>query len=124
LRDLISKAREQTAQAVNAGFTVLYWQVGHRIRREILKEKRAEYGAEIVSALSRQLTTEFGGGKKSERVEYLDLGRDGIHVAEYLTELPLRELLQQRLHEAVIRARARSEQTPALAKRKPKPGLR
>lgn len=63
-------------------------------------------------------------GKKSERVEYLDLGRDGIHVAEYLTELPPRELLQQRLHEAVIRARARSEQALALAQRKPKRGLR
>lgn len=63
-------------------------------------------------------------GKKSERVEYLDLGRDGIHVAEYLTELPPRELLQQRLHDAVIRARARSEQALALAQRKPKRGLR
>ena len=342
LRELISKAREQTAQAINAGLTLLYWQVGNRIRREILKEKRAEYGAEIVSTLSRQLTVEFGGGfaeknlrrmvqfaevfpnqqivvslirqltwthiiallplkdqlqrdfyaemcrierwsvrmlrqkidgmlyertalskkpkklieqelqtlreedrltpdlvfrdpyfldflglkdtysekdleasllreiesfllelgsgfafierqkritldgedfymdllfyhrplrrlivielkigdfkpadlgqmqlylswidrherrpeeekplglilcagKKSERVEYLDLGRDGIHVAEYLTELPPRELLQQRLHEAVVRARARSEQAPALAQRKPKRGLR
>jgi predicted nuclease of restriction endonuclease-like (RecB) superfamily len=46
-------------------------------------------------------------GTKRESVEYLDLGRSGIHVAEYLTELPPRELLEQRLHEAVARARAR-----------------
>jgi predicted nuclease of restriction endonuclease-like (RecB) superfamily len=45
-------------------------------------------------------------GTKRESVEYLDLGRSGIHVAEYLTELPPRELLEQRLHEAVARARA------------------
>lgn len=46
-------------------------------------------------------------GKKAETVEYLDIGRSGIHVAEYLVELPPRELLQQRFHEAVARARAR-----------------
>jgi hypothetical protein len=40
---------------VNAGLTVLYWQIGERIRRDVLQEKRAEYGAEIVSALGRQL---------------------------------------------------------------------
>jgi len=36
--------------------------VGDCIRREILKEKRAEYDAEIVSALGRQLKQEFGRG--------------------------------------------------------------
>jgi hypothetical protein len=46
-------------------------------------------------------------GRKRETVEYLDLGRSGIHVAEYLTELPPRELLERRLHQAVARARAR-----------------
>jgi predicted nuclease of restriction endonuclease-like (RecB) superfamily len=46
-------------------------------------------------------------GAKRETVEYLDLGRSGIHVAGYLTELPPRELLARRLHEAVARARAR-----------------
>lgn len=49
-------------------------------------------------------------GKKQETVEYLDLGRSGIHVAEYLTELPPRKILQQRFHEAVAQARARLEQ--------------
>lgn len=62
LRELILTARAQVAHAVNVGLTVLYWQVGDRIRREILKEKRAEYGAEIVSALARQLEQEFGRG--------------------------------------------------------------
>ena len=39
-----------------------YWNIGRRIRQDILKEKRAEYGEEIVHALSGQLTTEFGRG--------------------------------------------------------------
>lgn len=46
-------------------------------------------------------------GKKRETVEYLDLGRSGIHVAEYLTELPSREVLQTKLHESLAIARER-----------------
>jgi hypothetical protein len=52
-------------------------------------------------------------GKKRETVEVLELEPRGIHVAEYLTELPPRELLEQRLHEAVIRARRQIEQHEA-----------
>ena len=48
-------------------------------------------------------------GKKRETVEYLDLGRSGIHVAEYLTELPPRELLRERFHHALALTRARLE---------------
>lgn len=39
-----------------------YWNVGRRIRTDILGEKRAEYGKEIVHALSGQLVAEFGAG--------------------------------------------------------------
>jgi len=38
---------------------MLYWRVGKRIHQDILKEKRAEYGEEIVPALSTQLSEEF-----------------------------------------------------------------
>jgi hypothetical protein len=55
-------------------------------------------------------------GKKRETVEYLDLGRSGIHVAEYVTELPPREVLRERFHHALAAARARLEQ------REPSPG--
>jgi predicted nuclease of restriction endonuclease-like (RecB) superfamily len=49
-------------------------------------------------------------GAKRETVELLELAPRGIHVAEYLTELPPREVLQQRLHDAVVRTRLRLEQ--------------
>ena len=62
LRDLIHEARRQTAQAVNAALTITYWRVGDRIRREILKLKRAEYGEQILQALSAKLEMEFGRG--------------------------------------------------------------
>ena len=62
LRQMIAEAREQVARTVNSGLTFLYWHVGTRIRRDLLKEKRAEYGAKIVQAVAAQLTTEFGRG--------------------------------------------------------------
>lgn len=46
-------------------------------------------------------------GKKRETVEYLDLDSRGIHVAEYLTELPSREEFEKRLHRAIEAARNR-----------------
>ena len=41
LRQLIETARHTVAVAVNSALTTLYWQIGTRIRREILREKRA-----------------------------------------------------------------------------------
>ena len=46
-------------------------------------------------------------GKKRETIEILDLDARGIHVAEYLTELPPRKLLEERLHKAIENARNR-----------------
>jgi len=48
-------------------------------------------------------------GKKREHIELLELDQTGIHVAEYLTELPSRQLLEQKLHEAVALSKARLE---------------
>ncbi|MEK6700303.1 MAG: DUF1016 N-terminal domain-containing protein [Nitrospirota bacterium] len=62
VRAMILQAREGVARAVDSGLTVLYWNVGHRIRQDILKEKRAVYGGQIVAALGRQLEMEFGRG--------------------------------------------------------------
>jgi hypothetical protein len=46
-------------------------------------------------------------GKSDEHVELLQLERSGIRIAEYLTELPPREVLERRLHEALRAARER-----------------
>jgi hypothetical protein len=55
LRGLIDDARQQVAQLANAILTTLYWEIGRRIQREILAEKRVGYGKRIVAALGRQL---------------------------------------------------------------------
>lgn len=60
IRELIEQSRQQVAVTVNATMTMLYWQVGKRINEEVLKDKRAEYGKQIVATLWRQLTAEYG----------------------------------------------------------------
>ncbi|MBZ0274468.1 PDDEXK nuclease domain-containing protein [bacterium] len=62
LRSLIESARQRVASAVNAEMVLLYWSIGERIKRETIGEGRAAYGQEIVYALSRQLSREFGSG--------------------------------------------------------------
>lgn len=55
VREMILMAREGVARTVDATLALHYWEVGRRIRQDILKENRAEYGSEIVVTLSRQL---------------------------------------------------------------------
>lgn len=71
VRALIDAARGQVAQAVNAGLVALYWHVGKRIREEILGEERAAYGEQIVTALSGQLTAEYGRGFNRTNLFYM-----------------------------------------------------
>lgn len=46
-------------------------------------------------------------GKTREQIELLELDKSGIHVAEYLTVLPSREVLQAKLHQSIEKARQR-----------------
>jgi len=91
LRALIEAAREQTARAVNSALVGLYWNIGTRIRQDILQQKRAGYGEEIVATLSRQLTAEFGRGytEKGLRrmIQFAESFPDGEVVAALSREL-------------------------------------
>src|SRR5262245_32933039 len=62
LRALIREARAGVAQAVNAALVLLYWEVGQRIRTEVLKEQRASYGEAICSTMSNELKVDFVSG--------------------------------------------------------------
>ena len=60
LSQLIEQSRRQAVVQINSALTVLFWQIGKRINREILQNKRADYGKQIVVTLSRQLEERFG----------------------------------------------------------------
>lgn len=44
-------------------------------------------------------------GKDHDDIEYLEMDKTGIHVAQYLTELPPKEILESRLRQAVAAAK-------------------
>lgn len=60
LLQLIEKNRHQVAMQANSTLTVLFWQVGRRINDEILKNRRAEYGKQILPTLSAKLENLYG----------------------------------------------------------------
>lgn len=67
---LIEEAKQNLATTVNATTTVLYWNVGAKINSEILGNKRAEYGKEVVKSLSRHLTLEYGKGWSEQQLRH------------------------------------------------------
>jgi hypothetical protein len=61
-RSLIESSKVRVASGINREMVLLYWSVGCRIGQDILAGERAEYGMEIVAALSRQLSGDYGRG--------------------------------------------------------------
>ena len=70
IRELIDRARQRAATAVNAELTLLYWQIGRRIQFEAIKGERAAYGQQIFSVLSANLTAEYGRGWSERQLRH------------------------------------------------------
>ena len=62
VKTLIERSKQQVALTVNANLSMLYWEIGKRINDEILQNKRAEYGGQVIALLSRQLQIDYGSG--------------------------------------------------------------
>ena len=60
LRQIIEQARGHVAATANYALSIMYWQIGKRINTEVLDNKRAEYGKQIVASVARQLQKEYG----------------------------------------------------------------
>jgi predicted nuclease of restriction endonuclease-like (RecB) superfamily len=60
LSHLIDQSQIQAVAQVNSALTMLFWHIGNRINQNILQNKRADYGKQIVVALSRLLTEKYG----------------------------------------------------------------
>jgi len=116
IRSLIETARQNVAVTVNASLTILYWQIGIRIRQDILKEKRAEYGEEILPTLSAKLVPEFGNGfgarNLSRMVRFAEIFPEGKIVStlsrqlswsHFVEIIPLKNDLQRNFYAEMCR---------------------
>ena len=124
LRDLIESARQHVAQTANATQTMLYWHIGLRVQREVLKNGRAEYGEQIVSTLSTQLAAEYGQafGVRSLRrmVQFAEVFPDEAVVAalsrqlswsHFIEILPLKQPLEREYYAELCRVERWSVRT-------------
>ncbi|SIO39343.1 Protein of unknown function [Singulisphaera sp. GP187] len=91
LRQMIEAARARIAETANSVLTMLHWHVGTRIRREVLKEARAEYGLEILPTLSAELAPRFGRGFSAKSLARM------VQFAEVFPEEPIVATLSRQL---------------------------
>ena len=98
IRRLIAEARGHVASTANATLTMLYWQVGQRIRTEILRDQRATYGERIVASVGRQLSSEYGAAfaEKNLRrmMRFSDVFPDQQIVASLMRQLSWTHFLE------------------------------
>jgi predicted nuclease of restriction endonuclease-like (RecB) superfamily len=62
IKKLIERSKQHISVAVNSTMTMLYWRVGNRIKTDVLQNKRAEYGKEVIKQLADNLTKQYGKG--------------------------------------------------------------
>ena len=70
IKQLIEQSRTRIAVQVNSAVTILYWNIGKRIREEILKGQRAEYGKRVLSELGKELISTFGKGWGEQQLRH------------------------------------------------------
>lgn len=85
---LISNAKQRAAAAINNEITLLYWQVGNRIRQEVLGGGRADYGKQVIATLASELTAQYGKGwskrNLAQMVKFAEVFTDA-HIVQTLS---------------------------------------
>ncbi len=112
LRSIIEQARSHVAVTVSSEQTMMYWHIGKRINRDVLADKRANYGEQIVVTVSRQLQEEYGTNGFTEKnvrrmMQFARLFTDEKIVAtlsrqlwwsHFVEVLPLNDALQREFY--------------------------
>ncbi len=62
LQALIESSRGYVAQTINSELIGLYWQIGTRLRQDVVGDGRGAYGEQVIAAVAKSLSTEFGRG--------------------------------------------------------------
>ncbi len=99
-RQFIENAQARVAQTLRAELVLLNWSIGHLIGREVLRGARAEYGEQIISTLSQQLTADYGSGFSRQNIfhmmRFVEVWPDDVQVralSEHLGWSHFKELL-------------------------------
>ena len=124
IRRMVEETRMGVATTVNAGLSLLYWRAGKRISEEILRGRRADYGQQILTTLSQELSRDYGEGfaEKNLRrmIQFAEVFPDeGIVVSlvrqlswtHFIALIPLKEPLQREFYAEMCRVERWSVRT-------------
>ncbi len=65
---LIQESKLRVHSTINHELTLLYWNIGKLIQSDILKNKRAGYGDQVIAKISTKLTTQYGKGWSQQQL--------------------------------------------------------
>ncbi|HAS6674351.1 DUF1016 family protein [Vibrio parahaemolyticus] len=88
---LVASAKQRAAAAINNEITLLYWQVGNRVRQEVLGGGRADYGKQVIATLATELTAQYGKGWSKRNLAQM------VKFAEVFTDAHIMQTLSAQL---------------------------
>lgn len=88
---LIEGARLRAAAAVNSELVMLYWNVGKRVREEVLGGERAPYAQDTVKRLAARLSDRYGRGYSWQNIFRM------MRAAEVFPEVEIFSTLSRKL---------------------------
>ena len=88
---IIEQGKKQIAKNINSTLTLTYWQIGKTINDEILQNKRAVYGKQIVKSISDELMPLYGNSFELRNLrrmmQFAELFQDFQIVSQLATQL-------------------------------------
>jgi hypothetical protein len=70
IKQLIYLSKQKVLTTINSEISLLYYEIGKKINKEILKYKRAEYGKKVIKELSKDLTKDYGTGWSEKHLRH------------------------------------------------------
>lgn len=67
---IIEETRYRVAVYVNSEASMMNWNVGKRIKEDILLNKRAQYGEQVLKRLSKKLKAKYGSGWGYQKLQH------------------------------------------------------
>ncbi len=71
ISSMIEQARYKTVAHINREMVELYWHIGKRIKEDMLKNKKAEYGKQVIESLALKLISFYGKGFNSRNLFHM-----------------------------------------------------
>ncbi len=71
VKQILQTARNNVYSTANSEMVKAYWSIGKIIYEQQGGEERADYGAQLINGLSKQLTKEFGKGFTPTNLKYM-----------------------------------------------------